>query len=49
MLNIGIVGRENTHCAAIARLCNVHKKVSARVVSVWGENSRVAKAAAGKG
>lgn len=49
MLRIGIVGAENSHCAAIARLCNVEKKVNARVVSVWGETRKFAKAAAEKG
>ena len=49
MLRIGIVGAENSHCAAIAQLCNVERAVSARVVSVWGEKRRFAEAAAEKG
>ena len=46
MLKIGIVGAENTHCAAIASLCNVQKKVAARAVAVWGEKPKFARAAA---
>ena len=46
MLKIGIIGAENSHCAAIARLCNVQKKVGARVVCVWGETRRFAEEAA---
>lgn len=49
MLKFAIVGAENSHCPAIARLCNVEKRVPARVVSVWGEKPRFAKAAAEKG
>jgi len=46
MLKIGIVGAENSHCANIARVCNVEKKVPHRVVAVWGERPRFARAAA---
>ncbi len=46
MLHIGIVGAENSHCAAIARLLNIEKKLPARVVAVWGETLKFAKAAA---
>lgn len=49
MLKIGIIGAENSHCAAIAKLCNVHKKVAARVTMVWGETPKFAKAAAESG
>jgi len=49
MLKIGIIGAENTHCAAIAKLCNVEKRVSARVVSVWGETRAFARKAAEDG
>jgi len=46
VLKIGIVGAENSHCAAIAGLCNVRKKLGARVTAVWGEKLKFAKAAA---
>jgi len=46
MLKIGIVGAENSHCWQIAKLCNAEKKVSARVVTVWGETRRFAEKAA---
>lgn len=49
MLKVGIIGAENSHCAAIAKICNVTKKVNARVVSVWGETAKFAKAAAEAG
>lgn len=50
MLNIGIIGAENSHCAAIAKLCNVDKKVpGVRVTSVWGEKKKFAQAAAEAG
>ncbi len=49
MLKIGIVGAENSHCGAIANLCNVEKKVRARVPVIWGETRKVAEAAAEKG
>ncbi len=49
MLRIGIIGAENSHCAAIASLCNVTKQVpGARVTHVWGEKPAFAKAAAEK-
>lgn len=46
MLTFGIIGAENSHCAAIAKLCNVDKKLNARVGCVWGESKKYAKAAA---
>ena len=46
MLRIGIIGAENTHCAAISGLCNVQKRVAARVTVIWGERPKFAKAAA---
>ena len=46
MLRIGIVGAENSHCAHVARICNVHKKVSCRVQMVWGETPELARKAA---
>ncbi|MCK5804360.1 MAG: Gfo/Idh/MocA family oxidoreductase [Lentisphaeria bacterium] len=49
MLRMGIVGAENSHCAAIAKLLNVEKALPCRVVSVWGEAPRFAKKAAEAG
>ena len=49
MLKFGIVGAENSHCAAIAKICNIDKAVAARVAAVWGEAPRFAKAAAEQG
>jgi len=50
MIRIGIVGAENSHCAAVARLINVQKKVpGCRVVSVWGERPMWAKNSAERG
>ena len=49
MLRIGIVGAENSHTAAVARICNVKKKVPARVTMVWGETSRSARLTAEAG
>ena len=49
MLKIGIVGAENSHCAQIAKVCNVLKKVPARVVTVWGEKAKYAKESAAAG
>ncbi len=46
MLRIGIIGSENSHTAAIAKLCNVEKKVEARVEVVWGETPEFARSAA---
>lgn len=46
MLRIGIIGSENSHTVAIAKLCNVEKKVDARVELVWGETDDFAKKAA---
>ncbi len=49
MLRIGIVGAENSHCAAVARTLNVQKACRARVVAVWGETRRFAEKAAAEG
>src|SRR5688572_7476299 len=46
MIRIGIIGAENSHCTQIARICNVEKRVPARVVAVWGETRQLADAAA---
>ena len=46
MLNIGIVGAENSHTAAIAKVLNVEKRVrGVRVTHVWGETAQYAQAA----
>jgi predicted dehydrogenase len=42
MLKIGIVGAESTHAAGIAKLCNVKRRVDARVEMVWGEKDEFA-------
>ena len=50
MLNIGIVGAENSHTAAIAKVLNVEKRVrGVRVTHVWGETKAFAAAAAAAG
>ena len=49
MLKMGIVGAENSHCAAIAKLLNVEKALPCRVVSVWGEAPRFAQKSAEAG
>ena len=50
MLNIGIVGAENSHTAAIAKVLNVEKKVpGVRVTHVWGETATFARVAAAAG
>jgi predicted dehydrogenase len=50
MINIGIVGAENSHTAAIAKLINVEKRVpGVRVTHVWGETKAYAKTAAEAG
>lgn len=49
MLKFGIIGAENSHCTAIAKLCNVDKKLTARVNCVWGETKKAAKQAAENG
>ena len=42
-LNIGIVGAENSHTVAIAKLINIDKKVPGiRVTHVWGETKKLA-------
>ncbi|MBL7222902.1 MAG: Gfo/Idh/MocA family oxidoreductase [Candidatus Brocadiae bacterium] len=46
-MKIGIVGAENSHCAAVARTLNVDKACGrARVVAVWGETRAFAEKAA---
>lgn len=45
MLKLGIVGAENSHSYAIAKTCNIDKKVAMRVPIIWGETSAVAKTA----
>ncbi len=50
MLNIGIVGAENSHTASIAKVLNVEKQVrGVRVTHVWGETPAFARAAAAAG
>ena len=50
MINIGIVGAENSHTAAIARVVNREARVrGARVTHVWGERSVYAQRAASEG
>lgn len=46
MMRIGIIGAENSHCTHIARICNVEKRIPARVVAVWGEKRSLAETAA---
>ncbi|NKB72190.1 MAG: hypothetical protein GKR89_34360 [Candidatus Latescibacteria bacterium] len=49
-MNIGIVGAENSHTAAIAKVINIDKKVrGAKVTHVWGESAKFAREAAEKG
>ena len=49
MLEFGIIGSENSHCANIARLCNIDQQAEARVTHVWGETPEFAKKAAEAG
>lgn len=49
MIKIGIIGAENSHCAAIAKICNIEKALPCRVEMVWGETRKFAKAAAEAG
>lgn len=49
MIKIGMIGAENSHAAAIAKLCNVEKRVDARVVAIWGEKPEFAEATAKAG
>ena len=50
MIRVGIVGAENSHTVAIAKVLNVTKRVpGARVTHVWGETSAYAHAAADAG
>ncbi|MEW6751705.1 MAG: Gfo/Idh/MocA family oxidoreductase [Candidatus Latescibacterota bacterium] len=49
-MDIGIVGAENSHTIAIARLLNVEKRVRGlRVTHVWGETTALARQAAEAG
>lgn len=49
-MRIGIVGAENSHCAAVARTLNVRRACGpARVVVVWGETRAFAEKAAEAG
>lgn len=50
MINIGIVGAENSHTVAISKTLNIDKKVpGCRVTHVWGEAARYAKDAQDRG
>ena len=49
MLQMGIIGAENSHCVEMAKLLNVQQAVACRVASVWGEKPRFAEAAATTG
>ncbi|MBS14793.1 MAG: hypothetical protein CME19_24810 [Gemmatimonadetes bacterium] len=50
MINIGIVGAENSHTVAIAKTLNIEKRVPGfRVTSVWGEAARYARDAQERG
>lgn len=49
-MRIGIIGAENSHCAAVARTLNVAKSCrGVRVVAVWGETKTFAERAAEAG
>lgn len=46
-INIGIIGAENSHTAAIGKLINVEKRIpGVRVTHVWGETGALARKAA---
>ncbi len=50
MIRIGIVGAENSHSRAIAKLINLDKKVKgAKVVAIWGETDEFAQRAVAEG
>lgn len=50
MLRLGIIGAENSHAAAIAKLLNVEQGVPGITVThLWGETRAFAKAAAEAG
>jgi predicted dehydrogenase len=50
MIRMGIVGSENSHTAAIAKLLNVdHKIADVQVVALWGETEEFARKAAEAG
>lgn len=49
-MNIGIVGAENSHTAAIAKVINIDKRVRGfKVTHVWGETTAFARKAADAG
>ena len=49
MMNIGIIGSDNSHCLRIATLCNVDKAVACRVAVVCGETVKSARERAEQG
>jgi predicted dehydrogenase len=49
ILNLGIIGAENSHSFKIAEICNIRKSVPVRVTHIWGETKELAKIAAEKG
>jgi len=50
MKNIGIIGAENSHAAAISKIINVDKKIKGfRVTHIWGETRAFAKKTAEAG
>jgi predicted dehydrogenase len=49
VLKLGIIGAENSHSYAIAKICNIDKQVPVEVTMIWGETPEFAKAAAEKG
>ncbi len=50
MLRVGMVGAENNHTAAIAKVLNIDEKIrGVRATHVWGETRAYARAAAEKG
>ncbi len=50
MLRVGMVGAENSHTVAIARVLNVDKKIpGVRATHVWGETRTYARDASERG
>lgn len=50
MMNIAIIGAENSHAAAISSIINIEKKIRGfRVTHIWGETKAYAKQTAQKG
>jgi predicted dehydrogenase len=49
MLNLGIIGAENSHSYAIGKTCNIDKAVAMRATVICGETAKFAKEAAEKG